>query len=140
MPLDIQLHTGGIDLGADREDKIMRKVHTLDVRLASFPNPLAIVRLRQHPDQRRVDVDLRVELVPHGASLISHQGAETPDHAIRLAVEDIERQLERRIDQLRGDAAFGVPSRREPRHERPHPLQSEPKPAGKVDWEKVERG
>ena len=138
MTLDIQLHVGTITLGADHEDKIMRKVRTLDQRLSTFPNPLATIRLREQQDQRHVDVDLRVELVPHGPHLISHQSAATPDHAVRLAVEDIERQLERRIDQLRGDAAFGVPSRREPRHTRPHPPHPEAQPGGKVDWDAVD--
>jgi hypothetical protein len=137
MSLDIQLHASGVDLGTDRADKIIRKVHTLDARLEHFPSPLATVRLRDHQDQRRVEVDLRVELGPHGPSLISHQGAETPDHAVRLAVEDIERQLERRLDSLRGDAAFGVPSRREPRAERPHAPHPEAKPHGEVDWDKL---
>jgi hypothetical protein len=36
-------------------------------------------------------------------------------------VKDIERQLERRHAQQRGEHSFGVPSRRLPRELRPHP-------------------
>lgn len=138
MTLDIQLHNGSIELGADQEDRIMRKVRSLDQRLAKFPTPLATLRLREQGQQRRIDVDLRVLLVPHGQHIVSHQSAETADHAVRLAVEDVERQLERHIDSLRGDATFGVPSRREPRSERPHAPHPEAKSGGKVDWEKID--
>jgi hypothetical protein len=51
--------------------------------------------------------------------LVSHQSGESAEHATRLAVEDAQRQLERYIATLRGEAAYGTPSRREPRDLRP---------------------
>jgi hypothetical protein len=67
-----------------------------------------------------MEVDLRVQLGPLGAHLVSHQRAGTTAHAVRLAVEDVERQLERRHADQRGEASFGVPSRREPAALRPN--------------------
>jgi hypothetical protein len=69
-----------------------------------------------------VAVDLRLELGPLGSHLISHQAAETADRAVRLAVEDVERQLERQLAVQRGEPSFGVPSRREPTSLRPSKL------------------
>jgi hypothetical protein len=75
--------------------------------------------LTRHRDQRQVEVDLRVQLGTLGSHLISHQGAETVDRAVRLAVEDVERQLERQHAVQRGEPSFGVPSRRLPSTLRP---------------------
>ena len=76
--------------------------------------------------QRRVTADLRVQLGPLAAHLISHQAAESADLAARLAVEDVERQLERRLAKQRGQPTYSVPSRRLPEALRPHPPESKP--------------
>ena len=51
--------------------------------------------------------------------MVSHNSGETAEQAARLAIEDVERQLERYMATLRGEPAFGTPSRREPRDLRP---------------------
>ncbi len=121
MTLSIQLDLHGLELAEVDQRRIRAHLVTLERRLQDRPEPAAMLVLRHHADQRRFAADLRIELGPLGPTLISHQAADTPDHATRLAVEDIERQLERRTSEQRGDAAFGVPSRREPRRLRPHP-------------------
>jgi hypothetical protein len=122
MALEVQFHRGDDDLGRTEEERIRRLLERLERRLAKFPDPQTILTLRRYSDRRRVTLDLRVELGPRAGELISHQAAETADHAMRLAVEDVERQLERRLATQRGEPTFGVPSRREPEHLRPHPL------------------
>jgi hypothetical protein len=121
MALNVEIHTGDEPLGKQQDDRVRRHLRHLEERLVHFPEPEAVLTLRRHPDQRRVTVDLRVELGPMAGELISHQAAETPDHAVRLAVEDAERQLERRLATQRGEPTYGVPSRRLPKEARPHP-------------------
>jgi ribosome-associated translation inhibitor RaiA len=122
MALTIQMHTGDEPLAERQRERIDHHLRRLEQRLTHFPEPTATLTLRQHQAQRRVTVDLRVELGPMAGELVSHQAAEMPEHAVRLAVEDAERQLERRLSTQRGEPTFGVPSRRLPRGERPHPL------------------
>ena len=121
MTLSIQVEVQGLKLPATDERRIHAHFQSLERRLADRPEPSAVLVLQEHVDQRRVVADLRIELGPLGPTLVSHQAAETPDRAAKLALEDVERQLERRTSEQRGDAAFGVPSRREPRRLRPHP-------------------
>ena len=121
MTLSIQVEVQGLKLAEMDERRIRAHFQRLERRLADRPEPAAVLVLQQYVDQRRVGADLRIELGPLGPTLVSHQAAETPDRATRLAVEDVERQLERRTSEQRGDASFGVPSRREPRRLRPHP-------------------
>jgi hypothetical protein len=106
----------------------MRHLKSLEQRTTHFADPVARIRLSAQRLPRLVQVDLRVALGPREADLISHQSAETPDHAVRLAVQDIERQLERKISQLRGEESWGVPSRRLPKSTRPHPNGGESVP------------
>jgi ribosome-associated translation inhibitor RaiA len=120
MALKIQLTTGDLDLSPGQEKRVLHQLRSLERRLVHFPEPIASLTVRDHRAQRRVTVDLRVELVPHGSHLISHQAADTVEHAVRLAVDDVERQLERHIAKLRGEPTFGVPSRRLPENLRPH--------------------
>ena len=121
MALGITLETRDCPLGADEERHIRHQLEMLGQRLAHFPEPIATAVLKQHDLQRQVEVALRVELGPLGKHLISHQAAETATHAVRLAVEDVERQLERSLSRQRGEHTFGVPSRRLPKADRPHP-------------------
>jgi ribosome-associated translation inhibitor RaiA len=122
MPLEVQLHTGDVRLGDEQERRIRHHLETIEKRLANFQEPVAKVTLRAHEAQRRITVDLQIVTSPKTEELISHQQAETPEHAVRLAVEDVERQLERRYSALRGESTYGVPSRRLPKQLRPHPL------------------
>jgi hypothetical protein len=121
MAMQIELRTGTCPLSPDEERRIRHQLDALGRRVEQFPEPLATLDLKEQGTQRRVTADLRLRLGPQGQHLISHQAAETPDRAVVLAVQDIERQLERRVSSMRGKAAYGVPSRREPKEERPHP-------------------
>ncbi len=120
MTLSIQLNLQGLELAELDQRRVRAHLQSLERRLADRPQPAAVLVLHHHVNQRRFAADLRIQLGPLGPTLVSHQAAETPDHATRLAVEDVERQLERRTSEQRGDSAFGVPSRREPRRLRPH--------------------
>lgn len=82
-----------------------------------------------------------MKLSPLGSHLISHQGAETVDRAVRIAVEDVERQLEREHAMQRGEPSFGVPSRRLPSNLRPAYIASsltEEETAQEIDEAEVE--
>ncbi len=121
MTLETKLDVHGFSLTADEERRIYRRFASLERRLSHRPEPTVSLALEQHVARREVEADLRVELGPLGPSLISHQAAETADRAVRLAMDDVERQLERQVSAQRGEPAFGVPSRREPRGLRPNP-------------------
>jgi ribosome-associated translation inhibitor RaiA len=103
------------------EQRIRRQLAGLDKRLVHHPEPSIVLVLDHSPEQRRVEADLRLQLGPLGGHLVSRKAAETADQAVRLAVEAIERQLERRTAGQRGEPTFGVPSRRLPRQLRPNP-------------------
>lgn len=126
MTLGITLETHDCPLSPDEDRHVRHQVEGLGKRLTHFPEPIVTVVLKRHELQRRVEVALRVELGPLGAHLVSHQAAETPEHAVRLAVEDAERQLERRLAKQRGEHTYGVPSRRLPKADRPHPPETSP--------------
>jgi hypothetical protein len=120
MPLSVQLDLQGLTLPDVDQRRMRSHLRSLERRLKNRPEPAAVLVLRQHAGQRRVTSDLRVQLGPLGPTLISHQAAETPDLAIKRAVEDVERELERHVSIQQGESSFGVPSRREPRRLRPH--------------------
>ncbi len=121
MTMQIELRTRHCPLSPQEEKLVRHQLHALGRRVERFPEPIATLDLKEQGTQRRVTADLRLQLGPQAQHLISHQAAETPDHAVVLAVRDVERQLERRLSSMRGEDAFGVPSRREPDEERPHP-------------------
>ena len=114
MTLMIDLRARHCPLTEDQERRIRHQLDGLAKRVEQFPDPVATLALREQPPQRRITAELRLRLGPHAGHLVSHQEAETPDHAARLAVDDIKRELERRLSMQRGDASFGVPSRRLP--------------------------
>lgn len=119
MALDFIVQTRRTTITRAEEERLRKKMAGLEERLVHFPEPIARVTIERHEEQRRTTVDLRVQLGPHAGHLISHQAAETLDLAARLATEDVERQLERRLAVQRGEPTFGVPSRRLPAHLRP---------------------
>jgi hypothetical protein len=122
MTLKIRLEVQGCTLTAVERQRIEAHLASLDRQLlAHRPDPRAVLVLRRHAAQRQIEANLQVQLGPLGAHLVSHQSAETADRAVRLAVADVERQVERRLGSQRGEATFGVPSRREPAGLRPHP-------------------
>ena len=106
----------------DTERKhIEGQLDALARRLGRHRNPTVTLVLTPHTGFREIDANLRVQLSPLGRHLVAHQHAEMPDHAVRLAVEDVERQLERVHAKQRGEPTFGVPSRRLPAQLRPNP-------------------
>ena len=121
MTMHIELHHRDCPLSPDQEAHITRQLQTLGHRIEHFPDPLADLRLERHEMQRRVTANLRLQLSPNGQHLISHQAAETADRAALLAIQDVERQLERELSDMRGEHTYGVPSRREPAELRPNP-------------------
>jgi ribosome-associated translation inhibitor RaiA len=121
MALNTRLSVRGEALSLEEEDRVLRLMEGLEKRLGAAPEPLAEVALVRQVGQRNTRVDLRLLLNPLGTHLVSHQAGETPEKAVRLAVEDIERQLERLHSSQAHDASYGVPSRREPEELRPNP-------------------
>jgi ribosome-associated translation inhibitor RaiA len=109
MVLKTIIRTSGLSLNSSDERRVQHQLDALERRLIHHPEPTASLMLTRHRDQRQIEVDLRVQLGPLGSHLISHQGAETIDRAVRLAVEDVERQLERQHAVQRGEPTFGVP-------------------------------
>jgi ribosome-associated translation inhibitor RaiA len=108
-----------VSLNDAEKQRIERQLKRLERRLGHYPEPVAEVTLIEHVAARRFEVDLRVQLGPLGSHLISHQSAETVDRAVHLAVEDVERELERQIAKQRGEHSFGTPSRRRPTWQQP---------------------
>jgi hypothetical protein len=94
------------------EQRIEHQLDALEQRLMHHPAPIAELVLTGHAMQRRVQADLRIQLSPLGAHVVSHQSAPSTDQAVRLAVEDVERALEHKHADQRGEPSFGVPSRR----------------------------
>jgi len=123
MSLQTRIDAHGVRLDEVNRRRMHHHMDVLARRLATRPEPTAILALEPHADQRRTCADLRVELGPGGPTLVSHQAAETIDHAVALAMDCILRQLERHVSGQRGEASFGVPSRREPEALRPRRLR-----------------
>jgi hypothetical protein len=121
MTLEIKVQSHGLALDEADERRVRELLEGLGRRLAHRPEPTAVLVLTPRGRQRQIQADLRIQLGPLGPTLVSHQAAETTEHSVRLAVADIERQLERRTATQRGEPTYGVPSRRLPAELRPHP-------------------
>jgi ribosome-associated translation inhibitor RaiA len=119
MPLKTILELGDVALTEVEERRIRRKLETLGRRLTHHPEPIAEVVLDAHPARQQVEAKVRVRLGPLGGHLVSLQAAGTADRAVRLAIGDLERQLDRRLAGQRGEPTYGVPSRRLPKQLRP---------------------
>lgn len=119
MTLERIIQTHGVEWSADVEERIQRHLDHLERRLVHHPEPVANLVFTEHPSTRKIGLHLRVQLGPLGPTLFSRRSAETPDHVVRLAVEDIERQLDREHAEQRGEPTYGVPSRRLPEALRP---------------------
>ncbi len=116
------IETRGFALDEIQNRHIHHQLDRLDQRLVHRSEPSTSLLLKSSDMRRQIDADLRLRLSPKGPTLVSHQTADTAEHVVRLAVEDVDRQLERRVEAQRGSASFGVPSRREPTALRPHPI------------------
>jgi hypothetical protein len=86
MVLQAIIRTSGLSLSGSDQSRIHHQLDVLERRLAHHPDPKAWLTLTRHRDQRQIEVDMRVELGPLASHLVSHQAAETVDHAVRLAV------------------------------------------------------
>ncbi len=119
MALERIVRTSGFTLSSGDDRKIQHHLDRLEQRLGRHPEPTAVLVFSPHRATKRIGLHLRVQLGPLGGHLVSRQSAETADQAMSLAVDDIERQLERQHAQQRGEATFAVPSRRLPSSLRP---------------------
>jgi ribosome-associated translation inhibitor RaiA len=124
--MPVELHTPRTRLSPDSEKRIQRHIAGLERRLVNFANPLISITIKDRVTERRHTADIRLQLGVDGVELLSHNEGESAEHAARLAIEDIERQLERYMSTLRGEATYGTPSRREPRDLRPGTQAAEP--------------
>jgi ribosome-associated translation inhibitor RaiA len=96
--------------------------HSLDSiarRLSNFTNPTIDLTLATSERPGSIDATVRVMLGVRGTTLRSTETASTADHAVKLACDDIKKQLEKTVAELRGADTYGVPSRRDPEHLRP---------------------
>ena len=117
--MPVELNTPKLQLSPESAKRIQRHIAGLERRLVNFHNPLITITIRDRPTERRHTADVRVQLGVDGVDLVSHNSGETAEQAARLAIEDVQRQLERHVATLRGEPAYGTPSRREPRTLRP---------------------
>lgn len=117
--MSTELLTPKTHLSPDAEKRVQRYLDGLERRLTKFHNHTVTLTVRDRSTERRFTADALVALGVDGVELVSHNNGETAEQAARLAVEDIERQLERYVATLRGEPSFGTPSRREPKDLRP---------------------
>ena len=112
MSLTTKLSRQNATLTAADEGYINRQFAALGRRVQKFPEPLVELTVAEHGGPRQFEVDLRLQLEPHGRHLISHQTAEVLTQAVKLAIQDVKRQLQRQFAKQSGEPSFGVPSRR----------------------------
>ena len=112
MTLTITLERHGVRLSDDQEQRIRHHLAALGRRLEHRPEPIAVLSFSGHAPRHEFVAHLRLQLGPLGPTLTSKHTSQTPDQAARLAIRAIERQLERLVAGQRGEASFGVPSRR----------------------------
>ena len=114
-----ELLTPKTHLSPESARRIQRHLDALEKRLTKFHNHDVKLTIKDKSTERRFTADALVSLGVDGVELISHNQGETAEMAARVAIEDIERQLERHMANLRGEPSFGTPSRREPKDLRP---------------------
>jgi hypothetical protein len=112
MTLTISLERHDVPLNAAQEQRVRHHLAALSRRLERRPEPIAVLSFSGPNGQREIQASLRVQLGPLGPTLTSSQAATTPDRAAHLAIQAVERQLERLVSGQRGEPSYGVPSRR----------------------------
>src|SRR5680860_1279724 len=95
VPMEVQLHKRGITLTRLEEERIQRHTKSLEKRIEKFPDPRLELAIEDQAPHRGVRVDLRLALGPLGGHLISHQEGQGADVAVKAAINDVKRQLER---------------------------------------------
>lgn len=86
----------GIDMELTEQVKqqVAEKVGKLDKFLTAIPEEAVFIRVALSQDQRERDwTDALVDLAVPGRELVAHGEASTPEHAVHLAVLELERQL-----------------------------------------------
>lgn len=101
------------------QKRIDHSLESLAKRLKNFSNPSIDLTLAPAKQAGSVDATLRVVLGVRDTVLRSTETSRTADHAVKLACEDVKRQLERTVAELRGADTYGIPSRRYPEQLRP---------------------
>lgn len=101
------------------QKRIDRSLDGIGKRLANFANPSIDLTLVSAKQAGSVDASLRVVLGVRDTTLRSTETSRTADHAVKLACDDIKKQLEKTVAELRGADTYGTPSRRNPDHLRP---------------------
>jgi ribosome-associated translation inhibitor RaiA len=101
------------------QKRIDRSLEGIGKRLANFTNPSIDLTVASSQQPGSIDATLRVVLGVRDTTLRSSETSRTADHAVKLACDDIKRQLEKTVAELRGADTYGTPSRRNPEHLRP---------------------
>lgn len=119
MALNTEFRMRGLTLSRLEEERIQRQVKSLEKRIEQFPDPRLEIAFDEQMSPHLVKVDMRLALGPLGGHIVSHQEGPSADTATKAAFADLKRQLERRLANQRGEASYGVPSRRLPAELRP---------------------
>ena len=101
------------------QKRIDHSLESIGKRLANFTNPSIDLTLAKATQAGSVDATLRVVLGVRDTTLRSTETSRTVDHAVKLACDDVKKQLEKTVAELRGEETYGTPSRRNPDHLRP---------------------
>lgn len=101
------------------QKRIDRSLEALAKRLEKFNNPRIELALEKATQPGSIDATLKVMLGVRDTTLRSTETSRTADHAVKLACDDVKKQLERTMSDLRGTDSYGTPSRRNPDHLRP---------------------
>lgn len=107
------------DLTDVEQKRIERSLESISRRLENFTNPSIDLTLAKSKQAGSVDAALRVVLGVRDTTLRSTETSKTADHAVKLACDDVKKQLEKAVSELRGEDTFGTPSRRNPEYLRP---------------------
>jgi hypothetical protein len=106
------------ELNDVEQKRIDRSLDAIAKRLEKFSNPRMELTLEK-AEAGSVAATLKVVLGVRDTTLRSTETSRTADHAVKLACDDIKKQLERTVADLRGADSYGTPSRRNPEHLRP---------------------
>jgi len=101
------------------QKRIDRSLDSVAKRLEKFTSPQIELTLEKAKQAGSVDATIKVVLGVRDTTLRSTETSRTADHAVKLACDDIKKQLERTVAELRGADTYGTPSRRNPDHLRP---------------------
>ena len=112
MAFKLRLKIDGLNLNDLEIRRIRRHLERLGDRLTRWSDPMVAVVLGSRPNPPGVTARIRLRAGHLGEHLIGNQSSDTADEAVQGALSQILRQLERQDANQRGEATFGVPSRR----------------------------